>query len=288
MARLIIHIGTKKTGTTTLQGHLKANHAWLADRGIFVSLASGSEEDKRVSRAYMAGNPADAATWFSEARRFVATGGHTAILTAESLADLLPDEIAAIKRDIPAIFGEVRIVLYVRRQDMASVSHYSTSIKGGGVSKSLMSNGMGDRGRRAINYGSIVRDWGRCFGRDAVAVYNYGERHLGSWDIIDHFSSTFDAAISEAPRNAGIRNISLSPVHLAYLRRFNLHLNQNPSIKKGDIRARFLQLLQGVGTGRISLRPSRSAAEAFYGLCCTNRLTAGLPLSPDRPIPRPL
>ncbi len=25
----------------------------------------------------------------------------------------------------------------------------------------------------------------------------------------------------------------------------------------------------------------------FEGLCCTNRLTVGLPLSPDRPIPRP-
>ena len=28
--------------------------------------------------------------------------------------------------------------------------------------------------------------------------------------------------------------------------------------------------------------------ETVSGLCCTNRLLSGLPLSPDRPIPRPL
>ena len=53
-------------------------------------------------------------------------------------------------------------------------------------------------------------------------------------------------------------------------------------------------VLEGSGWGKPKGTHQRSYEllcdqhDTFEGLCCTNRLTAGLPLLPDRLIPRPL
>ena len=261
---LVIHIGTKKTGTTTLQGHLKRNKELLADNGIFVSTTSGMTEDKLVSRSYMSQDKAPAHVWFKEAEEAMRQGMHMAILTAESLADLSYDEITALAQDIPAIFSEVSVILYVRRQDRVATSHFSTALRGGSTSKLLFSSAMGKRGRRAFSYGTILCDWLRIFGKDNITLRNYGERELGNFDVIEDFSSFTHSSIKYLPKSIVTLNTSLSLYQMAYLRYFNLWKRKQRMITPIFPKEHLFPALGISDDSTPAPKPSRNRAAKFY------------------------
>ncbi|MDN3522080.1 hypothetical protein [Halomonas ramblicola] len=233
MKKLVIHIGAKKTGSTTLQAALKENARLLSVEGVFVSKICGATEDLWATRPYMACHVEKSREriiqWFDGARKFQSKGAPLAILTAESFSDLTLDEILSFKDDIPDIFDDIKVVFYVRRQDLSAVSHYSTALKGGGDSKSLMSKKMGKRGRRPFSYGTIASDWASAFGKENVLVRRYVEGRVGGWDIVKDFLDLFDIPFDSHDLKYSSRNKSLGRVEAACLRRYN------EMVKKGDI-----------------------------------------------------
>jgi len=233
MKKLVIHIGAKKTGSTTLQFALKSNADVLLSKGVFVSDLCGNREDFMASRPYMSCHTLSSKTnllqWFEAAENASSKGASLFVLTAESFSDMYKNEITDFKQDIPAIFDDVKIVLYVRRQDLAAVSHYSTKLKGGSGSKLLMSEGMGPRGRRAFSYGSIALDWACAFGEENLVVRRYVEGRAGGWDIVDDFFALLDLGLDGSSLQYSSENTSLGCVEAACLRRYN------ELVKKGEL-----------------------------------------------------
>lgn len=260
--KLIIHIGAKKTGTTTLQKALKRYPAELQKQGFHISSIAGSVEDRAFTDAYWRKPEMHEVThkWFERAKASVADGCHTAIITAEALSDLRLDEIEAFHRDVAERFSSIRVVFYIRRQDLAAVSHFSTALKGGGTSKELLSRSMGDRGRRGFSYGRVAMDWANVFGKEAMRVRRYVDKDK-SWNVIADFCGQIDLTPFDALLDFAPQNTRLSRNGAAYLRQFNIEQG-----KKGSLtaRGRFQKVLNDFSdNARIPL-PARDEAEKFY------------------------
>lgn len=134
MGKQYIHIGAKKTDSTTLQAVLKGNQEMLANHGYFVSKAAGAIEDKAFPRFYLgeADRLSAMQAWLSECAEAMQAGSKAAIITAESLSDLRLEEIQKLHDDLVPLLDEIEIIYHIRRQDLMAVSHFSTFLKGGG------------------------------------------------------------------------------------------------------------------------------------------------------------
>lgn len=66
-----------------------------------------------------------------------------------------------------------------------------------------------------------------------------------------------------------------------------IHSDKNRSYLSGNIFGKKVYAHRAAWTLYYGAYPDKWI-DHINGLCCTNRLLSGLPLSPDRPIPRPL
>lgn len=267
MTRLYVHIGAKKTGTTTVQAALKSCKEVLVQEGIYVSTLAGQLEDKAFTE-YYCGNEASSEavkSWYEDAVDFIRNkGGHSALITAESLSDFLLREIEAFKEDIPDVFDEFCIIYYIRRQDLAAVSHYSTALKGGGVSKSLMSEKFGNRSKRGLNYWRVSKDWAKVFGRETMRVKLYPDHIPEGWDILDDFASVDGLEMLMGRLSADRKNTSLSRNIAAYLRRYNELAQLGEVEKSHEERSRYVRSIAHLADGKRLPKPDRERAMTFY------------------------
>ena len=267
MSCLYIHIGAKKTGSTSLQYFLKQNSAFMRTKGIFVATTLGQTEDNSLSRLYMGTASLDASRrkdiFLHQCRDFFLQGGAAAIVTAESLSDLSVEEIGNLKKDLDPHFDEYRIIFYIRRQDLVAVSHYSTMLRGGGASKRLMSVGLGKRGRRALSYGSILKDWVAVFEADNIVVKKYVEKWEGDWDIVADFLTQIGLD-SRAGCGAPKQNAPLSGEAAACLRKYNELAKQGVIGPSYQARQYLISMLQTLESDRKIPKPSVRAARKFY------------------------
>ncbi|MEQ8897062.1 MAG: hypothetical protein RID23_08200 [Roseovarius sp.] len=267
MTRLYVHIGAKKTGTTTIQAALKACRDVLIQEGIYVSTLAGQLEDKAFTEYYRGNETSSGAvsSWYEDAVDFIRNkGGHSAIITAESLSDFLLREIMAFKEDIPDVFDEFCIIYYIRRQDLAAVSHYSTALKGGGISKTLMSEKFGDRSKRGLNYFRVSKDWAKVFGRDAMRVKLYPDHIPEGWDILDDFASVDGLEVLQGRLSADRKNTSLSKNIAAYLRRFNELARKGEVENSHEERSRYVRSISHLADGKRLPKPDHERAVRFY------------------------
>jgi hypothetical protein len=264
--KLWLHIGTKKTGTTSLQHFLRANARVLAQQGVLVPDCFGATEARLLTRIFRTKDEPDLASepW----PRFVnavaeakAAGMKSAIISAESLVDLSRRQVAVLAETVKPLFSGVKVILYVRRQDRVAVSHYSTALKGGGVPDKPFSERFGPT-RRAVLYGSLVKDWERSFGRKSMIVRRFDPKLLVDGDLIADFCDVTGlkrSALSDWKRE----NEALPGISAVFLRSLNLIDKSNEQLLR-PIRARLVHALEQADRRPLALpKPSRAEMEAF-------------------------
>ena len=267
VARLFIHIGAKKTGTTTIQAALKSSADVLKAQGIYTSAVAGKLEDKAFSRYYKGqlSNAEKVRIWYSEAVEFVRAGDdRSAMISAESLSDLSAREIERFRAEIPSVFDSFVISFFLRRQDLAAVSHYSTALKGGGVSEALISKRFGNRTARGLNYWSVCCDWTGAFGRQAMRPRLYPDVPDRNWDVLEDFLRLHDLGAITGQVMSTRKNVPVSRNVAAYLRRFNLLARAGRVDSSGRARRLYIRSLMEIADGKPIPKPSRSTAVAFY------------------------
>ena len=131
--RLVLHIGTHKTGTTAIQKTLQAHRdACLAQGVLYADTARAPwpELPKHTSVFQAAAHGDDAAQHRERdalAREFDASGAHTLVLSEEGLSEPLPH--------LARFFGPwaerftIRVVCLLRRQDLFVESLYSQFVR---------------------------------------------------------------------------------------------------------------------------------------------------------------
>jgi hypothetical protein len=188
--RAIVHIGTHRTGTTSLQGFLgAADRSLLRPQGFryysgirqaagHVELHMAAMRDGRSSPARRSFGSIARSTVTGRVQSFLALAGKdVSVFSGEGLSYLRhPDEIEALKE----VFGgaDVRIILYLRekqsflRSYRAFLEEYNLRTR-----DDPRSFGYAEEDSWLLDYDALVEAYERGFGRRNVTVLKY-EREI--------------------------------------------------------------------------------------------------------------
>ena len=278
---IFLHIGMGKTGTTSIQTFLEINAAALATCGIITpttlarrnhrrltmyALDDGvvdnlrrakrmtTPESVRVFRERLAASfSAEAATWRSS---------QTIVMTSEQMTRLRSVEEVSRLKSLIGLAGheDIRVILYVRRQDLAHISIYSQWIKGG-LDVPFRPEIQGAH-KSTLYYDRFIAPWAQVFGSGALIVRPFEPSSLKNADAVDDFMSVLgvdDLSGFVRPPRA---NTSLDVHTIEFLRRLNSHIPRWVNNKQERSREALVAALEAISVGP-KLRMSRATAEGF-------------------------
>lgn len=243
----IIHIGTEKTGTSSIQQFLEHNRRSLAQEGVFYPhLGKGGSQWELVAVAhpqawkdaglschlgikgpedlsiYKAQLTVDLDNQFSAVARC-----DKLVVSSEHFHSRLQNAktIARLKDFLDRWCASYQIVVYFRRQDRVAVSLNSTRVKSGATNPEAGLPATIDKIPRYYHYDKIFNDWANVFARDAITPVIYKDnRNSADW-LLKNFCST--AGISfDGKANVHNHNPSLNEPGLRILAAINRILDE--------------------------------------------------------------
>lgn len=204
----ILHIGTAKTGSTTIQRLLAQHRDRLPAHGFayptspgaknhFRLVICGADPDIANAMARQLGEVGDAAAVAQRFRQELAAelaalpdSVHTVIFSNEHCYAKIDSAVAAARlRDFLApFFDGFRIVAYLRRQDELAVSRYTTRLRAGGVETLILPRaGDVDAGDQAAGDDADDQQAGRPAGSPDRQGYDWAT-------MLDRWATAFGKA----------------------------------------------------------------------------------------------
>jgi len=290
MKRAILHIGTEKTGTTSIQKFLQENRIKLGANGTLFPASAGlishqrlvvygkqSPESDIAENSLDVNDAAELAAWkdkfaqdhCSEVLEFQKRHqDSTVIYSAEHLQSRLTTiaEIKRIAHLLRPLFDTVEVVVYLRRQDLYAYSAYSTSVRGG-QRKTFSFETINAKGPY-YNYRLLLENWSEVFGEDALKVRLFEKSRLVGNDVVSDFQSVTNIdtlglnLVSPASANE-----ALSHTALCLLREFNALTESDSRLlgyDKSDVRMFLLDAVQDIQDSYGRALPEKHSALAFY------------------------
>lgn len=285
--RAILHIGTGKTGTTSIQVRLKAAREELLRRGYCYPQTWGPQHHSQLVQLMDPARhgaleteegeepelpPAETveAAMAGELQR-LPEHVHSVVYSSELLYgnSLTPGGVARLKASLDAHFDRYMVICYIRRQDERAVSGYSTLLKDGHTWQDPLELSEGKL--RLLDYAANLAPWAEAFGLDSMLVRVFERDALLEGDVVTDFLRVTGIGHLEASEEVLSRNPSLSAPALEFLRRVNEALMSGKpggaetgltgTRSRRSQRLRRALVRQFAGPGML---PARERAEAFY------------------------
>ncbi|WP_134726307.1 hypothetical protein [Paracoccus luteus] len=274
---LILHIGTEKTGTTSIQQALAASRDALAERGILYPALLGTENHMEIAAAAMGPRANDSIQIQELARtgldlpayvdavrarlaaEIEATGANTLLISNEHCHGRLdtPESVQRLAQLLGAPFRRVRVIVYLRRQDQMAVSLHSTRLKGGGTGAMLPQWGIVPQ---YYDPHGLMARYADVFGQAAITPRLYERNRLAGGDVVRDFFQTAELGID--PPAMTKANPSLSRAQARFLSLFNarvpLIVDRKVNPDRGPVVAAIIRVLPGPPA-----RPARAEAMRF-------------------------
>ena len=231
---IYIHIGTEKTGTKTIQKFCIQNHDFLLSNNIFYP--NNIDEPHVFKRTHwsLAACVADNNEFVPENKRFspeVAFGSlkkeidknpcDNILISAEPFSTNVVNvnSIKTIKKCLKDY--NVKIIIYLRRQDDYFISSVSTYVKGGryikendfGASKVLAQ-------KNRYDYLHILERWSQVFGKENMIVKRFEKQSMKNENLMEDFFDIFGITDFEFDKKYK-RNTSLSLESLYFMNSIN-------------------------------------------------------------------
>ena len=292
--RLILHVGTEKTGSTAIQQHLLINRETLAERGVHLCRSLGGGNHRALVAAFMppdtlddflrAQNLADAeqrAVWAAGvldgfaaevAAAKADAGMETVVVSSEHFHSRLlePDSVTRLATFLDGLFTDVSVICYLRRQDQMALSFYSQKLRAGFVPPEILP--LSKVRRRAdslppyFDFDSLLHRWSEAFGASRVRPRLYQTESFAGGDVVEDFFQTAGLGVpdSRLPRAA---NPSLCRASQVALRVFNAQCGgYDPATRDchGSRRRALVDYLERTGGDDRGQLPTRDEAQAFY------------------------
>jgi hypothetical protein len=264
---LYLHIGTEKTGTTSVQKFFKANREILAENGIVYPHAPGKQNhmglaasaqdvSKRgpLRKSLGIKSEDDAIKFRAEmlsglAEELAARPYKLAFMSGEHCSSRLieDEEVQWLKDELSKFFDNIHILIYIRRQDDYLLSTYSTAVKSGATYPLRLPT------ERAIeqryDHWDVLSRWARIFGRDRIICRKFERTNLKSGDIV---ADVLD--IAGIDPNLGFTrpedvNEALDAETLEFLRLFNKFVPRFEGREVNPLRDNIVGLLSKVSDG---------------------------------------
>ncbi len=284
--RCILHIGTEKTGSTSLQTALSANRAHLSERGILYSEAAGSLNSRALAAAfcqyssddnYLArlgiGDVTQHTVWrtdlLDKVRKEVITAqtSHdTFVMSSEHFSSRLVSEgqIASLKSFLLTLFTDIDVACYLRRQDRMAASRHNEVLRAG-FAEPILPNVQTSEGLPLLfDFDALLRRWSELAGQIALKPRIFDKKALLDGDVVDDFSKTFlHTRLPERPQRQA--NVSLSKPAQDALHMFNTAMGPQNRQALSQARRKLSQYLEIHAPGR-GRQPTVDKAREFYAL----------------------
>lgn len=222
-SRLLLHIGTWKTGSTAIQDFLQTHQAQLEGQDIYYPLFDiGNERRRNHGRLDAAIASANASGQNEYLREFSALLAaliedkkpSIVILSAESFWPRSPAYVGRLLAFLKPFFCEIDVVIYLRSQVELWVSMYSQQSKilqvlpGHSVwgSREVVGADVVDHG---MFYDRVLATYAQHIGTAHVHPRIYGRQHFKNGDIVNDFLSFCGDPVVE-PRIARKQDINPS------------------------------------------------------------------------------
>ncbi len=242
--KAFIHIGTEKTGTTTIQNFLAKNRQKLLTHGYLYPNSPGKTNHFRLAIF------ASDATKFLDIHQFLKLDTiekvnrfktnfpdklnqelalydcENVIFSSEHCSSRLIDEqeIVRLKNLLANFFDDLEVIIYLRRQDKFLASTYSTAIRSGKTySFGIPSKAMIET---RYNYYNILNKFAKVFGTNKITVRLFESSQMFNHDLIEDFMNTIGLEADNSYYPVSNLNTSLDVYSLEYIRLLNKNLKK--------------------------------------------------------------
>jgi hypothetical protein len=232
---LYLHIGTQKTGTTTVQNMCKRNRDLLAGRGLYYPSAPGEgnhvglmlyavERGKNLSLRTMIGlrSPEEVeafnATLMQRLQDEIAASGCSRVLLSnEHLSSHVTKakDVRNLVADLRRICPEIRVVIYLRPQYELVLSAYSEAVKSG---RAKPMNVELNEDTHFYNYDMMLSLWEMAVGIENIRVRLFHRDEFAEGSLITDFFRTIDMEVPESLELPGPLNRSFDAYTLEFAR----------------------------------------------------------------------
>ena len=186
MQTIHLHIGIHKTGTTSVQAFLAGQQRALAAHGVLYPLSARTDSTAHHNLAWeVLEDPrfdGSRGGWCELVGEIEGSPCDHALVSAEDLCRLQPESIARVAERIDRF--EVRVIVYLRRQDYLLEGFYTNAIRGG--TTHLGFDTFFDKRRHSprLDFDALLRGWESVFGRDRIQVETYDRDFDAAYDSI--------------------------------------------------------------------------------------------------------
>lgn len=242
--KAVIHIGTEKTGTTTLQNALKSADATLRAHGIAYLSTPGRDDSRALAAAclakpgrdeYLRKEGVDTAEKlaafrdevFADVRTRIAEqpdNCHTVVISSEHFHSRLRtrESLQHLQTCLALAVDRIRVVCYLRRQVDVATSLYSTLLKTGGTATLEQAvRQVCHPENHYYNYQAMLDLWAGAFGPDALDVRRFGPEHLEGGSIVSDFLHQLSIPATAIPQPESKRNRSINRTGQVLIRTLN-------------------------------------------------------------------
>jgi hypothetical protein len=236
----VLHIGTEKTGTTTLQAFLDINREALREQGFLYTESAGKQNNRLMSLAAFDAQRRDDFTVLHQ----VGTDAELQVLQAQVIARVKaeiensscpttvfssehfhsrlgrPSEIARLKEVLSSLgFEKISVVVYLRRPADLACSLFSTAVRTGNQMLEPP-DPTNPYWNLICNHRNTLLKWGEVFGSENLVPRLFIRQEMVGAHIVDDFLHVLGIAkgAMQVPED---QNEALSAAGLQILQRLN-------------------------------------------------------------------
>ncbi len=243
--QLIIHIGSPKTGSTSIQGFLKTNPDTLKSLGInYVKAGRTNIAHNSMRSSFRRGKGPKVCAQIKQ--EIESSDKPVQILSselfftpvmAEPLANGLPEHMRK----------SVKILCYIRRQDKYLEALYKQFVKNGRIAPDPLE--FYENRLESLAYSQTLDAFADQFGTENIIVRPYERHHFTNGDVVEDFMGHTGAPLPDGVDRAADSNRTLSievseilgvisketPRNVRHLMRELIRLNQDGTIRSNDV-----------------------------------------------------
>lgn len=220
MKTLYLHVGSHKTGTSSIQRSLKLNEKLLKNNGLYFlsEHPDGTRSSGNSAKWFKADNDNEIYNSLASNRSASISDSKlqflcnklsqfnaSVIVSSEYLSWLFSvDEIDKIRKILEPCFDSIKIIIYVRRQDKLIISHHQQSSKKAGLlSGAFYGNTLSaipekkEGFREYLDFDKKILQWENVFGKENIIVRSYDSSSLVGGDAVKDFFNIFDVPIEQ-------------------------------------------------------------------------------------------
>ena len=218
MTLCILHLGSEKTGTSSIQKYFSLHRQALLREGFWYPKSFTNPAGHvhiRLSAAALDGSlkakgpvAAEFREEFDAVRK---QGAKAAAFSSEFFHSELRDKesVARLHAFLANFFDRFKLIYYARRQDQMLASMHSTAIQGGWTTNRHALSVYDSKGHYYFDHAAVCDLWAGEFGRQNLVCRIFERDRLTNGDIVDDFSTAIGLGL-DAQRSKVSANESLS------------------------------------------------------------------------------